>query len=176
MPQKRMQRQRPIVMHDAGRLDKRHHTAEKIIGRHEIIHAVFDPSVLQKRCNQAKIHRHAAKLKRKDSEIICMLSEIKGMKKLFIDLRHRQKHPDGKQHNLISALADISELSRNDKTKKNADERERQMKRTVCRRLRHFPCRRRHQAFNPIANHKSTSFCFFDNEISIAQNSKFDNI
>ena len=86
VPQKGVDRKRPVFVNYSRRLNERHKTAQKVKRGHKSVHSALNSSLFQKGCDQTKIHGHATKLEGEDPPLIAALAYVEVVKKLLINL------------------------------------------------------------------------------------------
>lgn len=137
MPDICVKRERPIAVRDAGWLNKSHETAEQIVRGHKSADPVPDGTRLQEDCDDAQIHRHAAKLERKNPSNVRVVAHIKTIKKLLVYFGQNEKSPNAAEHGFVSSLGKLAQLAGKQNANGDAYERERKVKEAVSRRRCH---------------------------------------
>ena len=96
MPDKSMQGQRPVRVHQTGRIDEHHDGTEQIV----IIHKSAKNTLIfmwNKGQQQTEVHRQAAELEWKIPPVVVPVVFYVIEKKLFVDLGKCQKNTAGKE-------------------------------------------------------------------------------
>ena len=96
MPDKSMQGQRPVRVHQTGRIDEHHDGTEQVV----IIHKSAKNTLIfmrNKGQQQAEVHRQAAELEWKIPPVVVPVVFYVIEKKLFVDLGKCQKNTAGKE-------------------------------------------------------------------------------
>ena len=95
MPGHGMERQKPVGLQKTGRLSEGNSASQKIIQHHKAQKAFLHLAGLQKRSDQAQIHRYRAELERKYPPGVVVVVHVKVEEKLFINLGDCQENTRG---------------------------------------------------------------------------------
>jgi len=112
MPDKGVQGQRPIFMHNSRGLNERHDASQQIICGHKAVHPALNVSFFQKRGENTKIHGYAAKLEREDPPLVMSVSDVVIVKKLLINFCEHEKDSDAEQNDSVPPIAEPPQSSR----------------------------------------------------------------
>ena len=135
-----MKRKRPIAVRDTGRLDERHDAAKQIVRGHKSVDSVAQRSRFQKNCNDAKIHRYAAKLEGEYPPYVRIIAHEEIIEKLFINFRQNEKTADTSQNGFVSPFRKPAEHPCEKNANGYTDKGKRKMKGSVSGRRGHLPC------------------------------------